>query len=158
MNLEKLKFVKNIDDPERWAYADWPQGSEQDLHWPNSKGSKASADKADMGDLILLVQKPPHIPETLATHLVEVITTSAEEINDGEWGIIRQVKVLWAADPNNKSFAPKDKDIFGWKRHRAEGPRVILLTNVKEGRILQLWHSTEIFQRHIASMLGLTED
>ena len=23
MNLENLKFVKNIDDPERWAYADW---------------------------------------------------------------------------------------------------------------------------------------
>jgi hypothetical protein len=156
MNLEKLKFVKNIDNPEHWAYADWPQGSQQDLHWP--KGSKTTADKADMGDLILLVQKPPYIPETLATHLVEVITTSAEEIDDGDWGIIRQVRVIWAADPNNQSFAPKDKDIFGWKRHRAEGPRVILLTNVKEGRIVQLWHSIEIFQRHVASMLGLTED
>jgi hypothetical protein len=157
MKLDRLKFVKNIDDQDRWAYADWPQGSQQDLHWPNIKGSKANADKADIGDLILLVQKPPHIPETLATHLVEVVTTSAEEIND-EWGIIRRVKVLWAADPDNQSYAPTDKNIFGWKRHRAEGPHVILLSNVKEGRIFQLWHSIEIFQRHVASMLSLTED
>ena len=158
MNLSKLQFVKNIDDPNNWAYSDWAQGSQQQLHWSSATGSFTNADKANIGDMILLVQKPPGIDSTIATHLVEVSSINAEEINDNEWGIVRQVKVIWVANHQFPSCVPKDKDIFGWKRHRAQGPRIIQLTNIKDERISEIWHSLEIFQRHVSCMLGLTEE
>jgi hypothetical protein len=110
MKLDRLKFVKNIDDSERWAYADWSQGSQQDLHWANAKGDSTNADKSDVDDLILLVQKFfPAAPETRVTHLVK-------------------------------------------------GTKIVKLENLKDDRVNHLWHSIEIFQRHVAGMLGLTED
>ena len=159
MNLENLKFVKNIDDPDRWAYADWQQGSQQQLHWANAKGDITNADKADLGDIILLVQKfPPKSQETRVTHLVKVSSTSAETLGDEDWGIVREVEVLWVADFTNLAAIPTDKDLFGWKRHRPQGTKIVKLENLKDNRVSQLWHSIEIFQRHITSMLGLTED
>ena len=165
MNLENLKFVKNIDDPDRWAYADWQQGSQQQLHWANGKGDITNANKADLDDLILLVQKfLPDRPETRVTHLVKVISTSAETIEDADWGIVREVEVLWVADFTNLTAVPTDKDVFGWKRHRPQGTKIVELENLGDNRVIhgdnrviQLWHSIEIFQRHVASMLGLTE-
>ena len=159
MNLENLKFVKNIDDPDRWAYADWQQGSQQQLHWANARGDIANANKADLYDLILLVQKfLPDSSETRVTHLVKVISTSSETIEDGDWGIVREVEVVWVADFINLAAVPTDKDLFGWKRRRPEGTKIVKLENLKDNRVSQLWHSIEIFQRHVTSMLGLTED
>jgi len=159
MNLENLKFVKNIDDPDRWAYADWQQGSQQQLHWANAKGDITNADKADLGDIILLVQKfPPKSQETRVTHLVKVSSTSAETLGDEDWGIVREVEVLWVADFTNLANLLTDKDVFGWKRHRPQGTKIVKLENLKDNRVSQLWHSIEIFQRHVTSMLGLTED
>ena len=157
MNLENLKFVKNIDDPDRWAYADWQQGSQQQLHWANAKGDRANADKADLDDLILLVQKfLSDSAETRVTHLVKVISTSAETIGDGDWGIVREVEVIWVADFTHIAAIPTDKDLFGWNRHRPQGTKVVELKNLGDDRVNQLWHSIEIFQRHVTSMLGLT--
>ena len=159
MNLENLKFVKNIDDPDRWAYAHWQQGSQQQLHWANARGDIANANRADLDDLILLVQKfLPDSSETRVTHLIKVISTSAETIEDEDWGIVREVEVLWVADFTNLANLPTDKDVFGWKRHRPQGTKIVKLENLKDNRVSQLWHSIEIFQRHVTSMLGLTED
>ncbi len=52
MNLENLKFVKNIDDSDRWAYEEWQQDSQQQLHWANAKGDVTNVDEADLGDFI----------------------------------------------------------------------------------------------------------
>ncbi|MCX5963379.1 MAG: hypothetical protein NT070_09600 [Cyanobacteria bacterium] len=159
MKLETLKFVKNIDDSDRWAYSDWQHGSQQQLHWANAKGDITNADKADLGDLILLVQKfLPDSPETLVTHLVKVISTSAETLGDEDWGIVREVEVIWVADFTHLASIPTDKDVFGWKRRRPQGTKIVQLENLKDNRVSQLWHSIEIFQRHVTSMLGLTED
>ena len=155
MTLEKLKFVKNID-ASNWAYQDWQWGSQQWLNW--SKGSEANANKARLGDIILLVQKPDHVPQARVTHLIEVISEAAETIDDGDWGVVRQVSVIWVADFEHESSVPKDKDIFGWKRQRNQGTNIVELGNIKEGKVLQLWHSLEIFQRHVAGMLGLIEE
>ena len=155
MNLDRLKFVKNIDDPAGWAYADWNLGSQQHLHWAN-KGDFTNADKADLDDLILLVQKSPHSAETRLTHLVKVVSPSAETLSDGDWGIVREVAVVWVADFANPASIPTDTNVFGWKRHRPEGTRIVKLENLKEDRVIQLWYSLEIFQRHVAGMLGLT--
>jgi len=156
MNLDRLKFVKNIDDPERWAYADWKQGSQQHLHWANAKGDFTNADKAAKGDLILLVQKSPHSAETRITHLVEVVSISAETLSDGDWGIGREVAVVWVADFANLASIPTDTNVFGWERHRPQGTKIVKLENLKDNRVIQLWHSLEIFQRHVAGMLTLT--
>ena len=156
MNLDRLKFVKNIDDPERWAYADWNLGSQQHLHWANTKGDSANADKADLDDLILLVQKSPHNAQTRVTHLVKVVSTSAETLSDGDWGIVREVAVVWVADFANLASIPTDTNVFGWKRRRPQGGKLVKLENLKDNRVIQL-HSLEIFQRHVASVLGLTQ-
>ena len=156
MNLDRLKFVKNIDDPERWAYADWNLGSQQHLHWANTKGDSANADKADLDDLILLVQKSPHSVETRVTHLVKVVSTSAETLSADDWGIVREVAVVWVADFANLASIPTDTGVFGWERHRPQGGKLVKLGNLKDNRVVQLWHSLEIFQRHVAGMLGLT--
>ena len=74
------------------------------------------------------------------------------------WGIVREVEVLWVADFTNLANLPTDKDVFGWKRHRPQGTKIVQLENLKDNRVSQLWHSIEIFQRHVTSMLGLTED
>ena len=109
MDLAKLKFVKNIDDS-GWAYQNWQINQEVRLNWP--KGSKANADKAIQGELILLIQKPRHIEEARVTHLVEVISDDAETIDSGEWGVIRKVRPLWIASFDQESAIPKDRDIF----------------------------------------------
>jgi hypothetical protein len=62
------------------------------------------------------------------------------------------------ADFEHESSVPKDKDMFGWKRQRNQGTNIVELENIKEGKVLQLWHSLEIFQRHVAGMLGLIEE
>jgi len=157
MNLDRLKFVKNIDDPAGWAYEDWKLGSQQDLHWANAKRDHASADKADLDDLILLVQKSPHSVETRVTHLVKVVSTSAETLSADDWGIVREVAVVWVADFANLASIPTDTDVFGWKRHRPAGGKLVKLENLKANRVTQLWHSPEIFQRHVAGMLRLTQ-
>ncbi|MDX2213903.1 MAG: hypothetical protein SFY66_11510 [Oculatellaceae cyanobacterium bins.114] len=154
INLEKLRFVKNIDDSD-WAYKDWQKGSQQHLHW--AKGSETNANKAQLGDLILLVQKPDHIQEARVTHLVEV-TSNAAETSGGDWGIVRQVSVIWVADFTHEASIARDRDLFGWKRQRAQGTNLIELENIKEGKLLHLWHSPEIFQQHVAGILRLIEE
>ena len=157
MNLDRLKFVKNIDDSARWAYADWKQGSQQNLHWANAKGDSTNADKAELDDLILLVQKSPHSAETHVTHLVKVVSPRAKTLSDGDWGIVREVAVVWVADFANLASIPTDTNVFGWKRHRPAGGKLVKLENLKANRVNQLWHSPEIFQRHVAGMLRLTQ-
>ena len=156
MNLDRLKFVKNIDDPERWAYKDWKLGSQQDLHWANAKGDSANADKADLNDLILLVQRSPHSAETHVTHLVKVVSPRAKTLSDGNWGIVREVAVVWVADFANLASIPTDTNVFGWKRRRPQGGKLVKLENLKDNQVIQL-HSLEIFQKRVASMLGLTQ-
>lgn len=88
MNLERLKFVKNIDD-NQWAYSTWEVGHKAQLNWPS--GCEANADKAERGDLVLLIQKPNHIPDARVTHLVKIMTDQADTIDQGEWNIVRKV-------------------------------------------------------------------
>jgi hypothetical protein len=154
MDLTKLKFVKNIDDL-GWAYQNWQINQEVQLNWP--KGSEANAQKALQGDLILLIQKPRHIEEARVTHLVEVISNNAETIDSGNWGVIRKVRPLWVASFNQEASIPKNKDIFGWKRHRHEGPNLVEIKNIKDGKVEKIWNSLEIFYQHVACMLSLIE-
>ena len=102
------------------------------------------------------MQKWPHSVETRVTHLVKVVSTSAETLSHGDWGIVREVAVVWVADFANLASIPTDTGVFGWERHRPQGGKLVKLGNLKDNRVVQLWHSLEIFQRHVAGMLGLT--
>ncbi|TVQ14469.1 MAG: hypothetical protein EA368_01150 [Leptolyngbya sp. DLM2.Bin27] len=158
MLLGELRFLKNVDDNnDVWAYKTWQIGAEENLNW--SKGSETNADKANVGDLILLLQRPEHIQETRVTHLLEVISEKKEIVDSGPWGIVRRVRVIWVAnfEPQFESFIPCESDILGWKRQRPQGTNVIEITNIKDGKVLNIWQSMAIFQRHVAGMLGLIE-
>ena len=158
MLLDKLRFFKNVDDDnEVWAYKAWQIGAEENLNW--SKGSETNANKASVGDLILLLQRPNHIQDTRVTHLLEVVSEKSETIDPGPWGVVRRVRVIWVAnfDPQLEAFIPRESNILGWKRQRPQGTNVIEITNIKDGKTLQIWHSMAIFQRHVAGILGLIE-
>jgi hypothetical protein len=153
MLLDRLRFLKNVDDDnDTWAYKTWQIGAEENLNW--SKGSETNADKANVGDLLILVQRPNHVQATRVTHLLEVISEKSEAIDSGPWGVVRRVQVIWAAnfEPQFEAFIPRESDILGWKRQRHQGTNVIEILNIKEGKILQTWHSMEIFQRHVAGI------
>jgi len=150
MNLESLKFVKNIDAGSTWAYRDWEKDTKQKLNWSRGLGHEHNADKAEVGDLILLVQR------ARVTHLVKVMSVSCQIVDDGHWGIIREVSVIWVADFTHESFIPRDQDVFGWNRTCPRGTKIVELEHLKYSTFLELWHSLEIFQRHVAGMLGLT--
>jgi hypothetical protein len=108
MLLDKLRFFKNVDDDnDVWAYKAWQIGAEENLNW--SKGSETNANKASVGDLILLLQRPNHIQDTRVTHLLEVVSEKSETIDPGPWGVVRRVRVIWVAnfDPQLEAFIPR---------------------------------------------------
>lgn len=161
MLLEKLRFIKNVDhdDKDLWAYSAWNVGDEDNLNWSAGKGSEANANKPNPGDLMLLVQNPSSVPEARITHLLEVISDASETIDTGHWGLVRRVRVIWVAKfaPGFEDFIPREQDILGWKRQRNQGSMAVEIDNIKDGKVLELWHSMETFQRHVAGMLGLIE-
>lgn len=159
MHLDKLRFIKNVDDDDNgvWAYQAWKDGDEGDLNWSAGQGNETNADKPSRGDLMLLVQKTKLVDYARVTHLVEVISDSSKTVGEGQWGLVRQVRVLWVADftPGLEAAIPREHDILGWQHRRVQGTRAIELENIEDGKVLQLWHSMEVFQRHVAGILGL---
>jgi hypothetical protein len=134
-------------------------GNEENLNWTKGQGSEANANKPDPGDLMLLVQNPNFIEGARVTHLLEIISETSETLDAGQWGLVRRVRVVWVAnfEAGFEKFVPREQDILGWKRQRNQGSMAVEFNNIKDGKVLQIWHSIETFQRHVAGMLGLIE-
>ena len=148
MDLDHLKWIKYVNDQgnQPWAYENWKRGDVFPLNWKANQIDNAA--KVQCGDLMLLLQKG------LVTHLVEV-TDDKPRKTDDEWGVVRQVKVLWVvADFKHKNDIPRQRDLFGYSPSYAGGT-VKKVENLED--IPSTWHSLEIFRRHVAGLLRLTD-
>jgi hypothetical protein len=150
MNLGNLKWIKyvNPQGDEPWAYAHWQFNHTElhRLHWKIDQ--EGNARQVNLGDLVLLLQKS-HV-----THLIEIMDDAPRREGEGEWSIVRDVKVLWVADFKHENYIPRQRDLFGYSPKYAGGI-VKNLENLKD--IPPNWHSLDIFRRHVAGLLRLTD-
>jgi hypothetical protein len=148
MTLDNLKWIKYVNDQggKDWAYEEEKLHSVFSLNWKADQIDNAA--KVQCDDLILLLQ------EGHVTHLVEVTDNEPRKVEDSEWGVVRQVKVWWIADFNHENHIPRQRDLFGYSPSYAGGT-VKKLEKLTE--ISPTWHSIDIFRRHVAGLLRLTD-
>jgi hypothetical protein len=117
------------------------------LHWKID--DEGNARQVNLGDLVLLLQKS-HV-----THLIEIMDDAPRREGEGEWSVVRDVKVLWIADFNNENCIPSQRNLFGYPPKGYANGRVKNLEKFKD--IPPNWHSLDIFRRHVAELLRLTD-
>ena len=149
MNLDNLKWIKYINPQgdEVRAYEEWKLDSVFSLHWKADQINNAK--QVQRSDLILLLQKG------YVTHLVEVTDDSPRKVDDSEWGVVRDIRVLWVADFKHENHIPRQRDLFGYAPPGYAGGTVKKLENLKN--ISPTWNSLDIFRRHVAGLLRLTD-
>ncbi len=150
VNLANLKWIKYINPQgnEPWAYEQWQRDRIYNLHWKNDQENNCR--KVNRGDLILLLQN------SVVTHLVEIDDDAPHSAGDGEWEkVLRQVKVRWVADFKHEDYIPRQRDLFGYSPQGYANGTVKNLENFKD--ILPIWHSLDIFRRHVGGLLRLTD-
>jgi hypothetical protein len=140
MNLDNLKWIKYVNDQgdKSWAYEEEKRHSIFPLNWKADQIDNAA--KVQCGDLMLLLQ------EGHVTHLVEVTDDKPDKVEDGEWGVVRQVKVLWVANFKDENCIPKQRDLFGYspKDMQAEGLKAWKISKIlfQDGIHLMLFGGT----------------
>ncbi|MBD2007021.1 MULTISPECIES: hypothetical protein [Cyanophyceae] len=149
MNLDNLKWIKYVNDQggKDWAYEEEKLHNIFPLNWKADQIENAA--KVQCGDLILLLQKG------LVTHLVEVSDDKPCKGDDSEWGVVRQVKVMWIANLKDENCIPRQRDLFGYSHKGYAGGTVKKLEKLED--IPPTWHSLDIFRRHVAGLLRLTD-
>jgi hypothetical protein len=106
MNLESLKWTKNVRPDEGWAYSEFKKSELFKLAW---KEDENNANRPERGDLILLRQRG------YVTHLVRVLDRQCEQENwAGAWNLYRIVEVEWSLDCNVPSANAKADIVFGY--------------------------------------------
>jgi hypothetical protein len=128
MDLNKLKWIKNVNNPEGgWVYkheeVTYPYlVPEFHLHWKTT--ALENAKKPNPSDLILLCQR------TRVTHLVKVLDDIVHDDSDYEdFRLYRRVQVMWMAEKPWEEKAPHQNDVFGFD-FRFRGGKAINLENV----------------------------
>lgn len=114
MDFARLKYIKNVNDDESWAYDDNPRGAYFRLNFKRGEGVETHALNLPKGSLIILSQKPPALVRYL-THIVEVVNEKNEDEpqqEEGMWGIFRWVKIHWIADFSQPDHIPFDKEVM----------------------------------------------
>jgi hypothetical protein len=60
IDINRLSYIKNVNDDKGWVYKDYPVGSYFLLHFSRGDdGADAHALKLPKGSLIILSQRPP---------------------------------------------------------------------------------------------------
>lgn len=104
MNLESLKWTKNVRPADGWAYCEFESSKLFKLAW---RKDEANADKPERNDLILLRQ------HGYVTHLVKVLNHKSEREDWlGDYNLYRIVEVLWTINCSNPPDAAKADVIF----------------------------------------------
>lgn len=130
---ENIIWIKNVkrNQGDGWAYDDVSCGSTFWLNWPKSK--RGSASTPNIGDIIVLFQKPNSINgqrnyKVHITHLVSPVTDTIHEDNehpDHKW--CREVKLIAKANPISAIPNPGYYNFF--KPNRGLTNPIINLTN-----------------------------
>jgi hypothetical protein len=106
MNLQHLRWTKNVRPADGWAYFELKVSALFKLAW---KDDETNANRPEKNDLILLRQ------HGYVSHLVKVLNRQAEREDwQGDYNIYRIVEVLWAIDCSNPPVAAKADVIFGY--------------------------------------------
>jgi hypothetical protein len=120
MNLEKLRWTKNVNDQgfdKYWAY----QNREIDcklkiflLNW--NKAQKSNASKPEEDELVILRQRKK------VTHIVKFLNNTLYDDGSGsDFGIGRLVQVIWMTDDWNIPPKQDQDEIFGFQLHLQGG-------------------------------------
>lgn len=106
MNLQHLRWTKNVKPASGWAYCEFKKGELFKLAW---KDDKANASRPERYDLILLRQ------HGYVTHLVKVLNRQAEHDDDPNvFNIYRIVEVVWSIGGTNPPSSLKADLVFGY--------------------------------------------
>ncbi|MEP0812705.1 hypothetical protein [Coleofasciculus sp. FACHB-SPT9] len=150
--LEYIKNVNNVNEPDKWAYEDYPLGSHFQLNFKEGMGVEAHALKLPKGALIILSQKPVGYERCL-THIVELVNEGSEDQSQwklGEWGIFRRVKIHWVADFSNPYRIPLDKDVmradWGWRDTKAK--------SLASPSLMSQWNNIESLRTHLKGVFS----
>ncbi len=153
MNLEQLKYIKNVSHLEngKWAYKAYGKSSYFPLNFREGRGVEANAMNLKKGDLIILSQNYRAEQSQNAegtrylSHVVEVVNEWHEDRpqwRNSEWGIVRWVKVVWAnADPEQAPLDAELKRDWGWQNTQAK--------SLKSPSLMGYWQSLDTLQAHL---------
>lgn len=148
MKLERLEYIKNINDLSgEWAYAAYRKGAYFPLNFRAGEGVEAHAARLPKGALIILSQN--YNGMRYLSHIVELANEAAEDQpqwKQEEWGIIRWVKVHWAADYLHLDSVPHDEDVmqvnWGWQDTKAK--------SLASQNLMARWVSLEALRTHLS--------
>ncbi len=160
MDFARLKYIKNVNDEEGWAYSDNPRWAYFRLNF--KRGDKINVKEHALnlpkGSLIILSQKPPH-RERYLTHVVEVVNERSEDEpqqEEGMWGIFRWVKIHWIADFGHPSKNPLDDDVMKGKipldkeEMRVDwGWENTLAKSLEGEKLMSKWKTIENLRTHL---------
>lgn len=156
MDTTNLNYIKNVSNDMGWAYAEHPVSSYFLLHFSRScLGADNHAFNLPKGSLIILSQKPPKKDHRYLTHVVELVNDGIEDRpqwKDGEdFGILRWVKVLWAADFSDINTIPVDKDVLKAK-YMIIGTKANLLEHCAD--LMTQWGDIDSLRTHLESVFN----
>ena len=104
MNLQHLRWTKNVKPASGWAYCEFKVSTLFKLAWKNDE---TDANRPEKNELILLRQ------HGYVSHLVKVLNRQAEREDwQGDYNVYRIVEVLWVIDCSKPPHIAKADAIF----------------------------------------------
>jgi len=142
-NSAKLLFIKNVKDPNGWAYSidrmERPESLSFELMW---RSSSSGFKLPKVGDLMILHQRAK------ITHVVEFLDDQVRETDDA---FFRWVSTVWIADQDWNQL-PHQEDVLGFSPNYADG-NTHSLNSPNFTTFRKKWNNLEDFQRHIFNRL-----
>lgn len=139
----KILFIKNVKDPEKWAYSlDRMHDRENrtfELMW---RSSSHGAGLPKAGDLMILHQSAK------VTHVVEFLDDSVPRT---ETGSFRWVRTVWIAEGDWNQL-PHQKEILGFNPNYSDG-NTHSLSSPNFSTFREGWSSLEEFQNYLFNRL-----
>ena len=155
MDNTNLNYIKNVSNDMGWAYAEHPVSSYFLLHFSrNSLGADNHAFNLPKGSLIILSQNPPFGSVRYLTHVVELVNDGIEDKpqwNSEDFGILRWVKVVWAANFSDINTIPVDRDVMKAK-HGIVGTKARLLEHC--ANLMAEWGDIDSLRTHLGSIFN----
>lgn len=157
MDVSRLEYIKNVNADSGWAYHGCNVEDDIKLNFKEGKDVHSHALKLPKGSLIILSQRPKKfekfsVPnERYLTHVVELVNEGNEdkpEWTTETWGILRSAKVHWAADLDDHSRIPLDKEEmrvnWGWYNTKAK--------SLAGKSLMSQWNSIEALRTHLEAV------
>jgi hypothetical protein len=139
----KILFIKNVKDPQRWAYSlermEQPESRAFELMW---RSGSHGVNLPQSGDLMVLHQRAK------VTHVVEFVD---DQVRQTDSGFFRWVRAVWLAEQDWNQL-PHQKDVLGFSPNYADG-NTHSLNSPNFSTFREAWSSLEEFQKYIFKRL-----